>query len=84
MPRTVLHIDRLVLRGVARVDAVALSEALQTELQALLRVPANVTAFAAGDGARVLKAGQVTLAPDSDAGETGRAVAARIAGGTEP
>lgn len=84
MPRTVLHIDRLVLRGVAHADANALSEALQKELQALLRRPANATALASSASLPVLRAGQVTLPLDSDAGDMGRALAGRIAGEAPP
>jgi hypothetical protein len=52
MKRIVLHIDQLILRGVARGDARALSMALQGELQRLLALPGGLAALQARQGAQ--------------------------------
>ncbi|MCB2008134.1 MAG: hypothetical protein KDH93_24210 [Rhodoferax sp.] len=76
MRRVVLHVDRLVLHGIDRTDAQALSAGLQAELQRLLSVPgAATTMVAAGNQLRVRSA-PVTLAPGG-----GRQAGQAIAGG---
>ena len=77
MTRVVLHINRLVLRGVDPADAGAVATALRTELAQLLRADAGATHAAHGDSA-VLRAGRVHLAPDNPGAALGRSVAARI------
>ena len=84
MPRIVLHIDRLVLHGVERGDAAALSAALQVELHSLLGVPGATHALTARAGARAVQAGKAALPPGADASALGRAVASRIVGGETP
>lgn len=84
MPRIVLHIDRLVLRGVERGDAAAVSAALQAELHSLLGVPGAARALSARAGARAVQAGKAALPPGADASTLGRAVASRIVGGGTP
>lgn len=74
MTRVVLHINRLVLRGVDPADAGAVATALRTELAQLLRADAGATL---ADRA-VLRAGRVHLAPDNPGAALGRSVAARI------
>lgn len=81
MTRLVLHIDRLVLRGLGRVDAAAAAGALQAELQRLLAADAGA-ALRAQAGAPVLRAGLVRLPAGTDAGALGQALAARIAAPT--
>ncbi|RST50126.1 hypothetical protein [Variovorax sp. MHTC-1] len=78
MPRIVLSIDRLVLRGVERVDAAAVAAALQSELHALLA--SGSSTLATQGSAHALQAGQVRLPHGADAAALGRAVAVRIAG----
>lgn len=75
MTRLVLHIDRLVLRGVPPGDARALATALQAALQTHLGTPG---AFAPAPAAR-LRAGPVRLAAGDGAGTVGQAVASAIA-----
>lgn len=79
MTRVVLHIDRLVLRGVDPADAGAVAAALRAELGR--RLQRDAAAALAGQGDRaVLRAGRVHLAPGDHGQALGRAVAARIAG----
>lgn len=81
--RVVLHIDRLVLRGVDPGDAAAVADALRAELATLLTPDAGA-AMAAQGSAAVRRAGPVTLAPGTDAAGLGHAVAGRIAGQAVP
>jgi len=82
MTRIVLHIDRLVLRGVDPADAGAVAAALRAELGQRLQRDA---AALAGQGDRaVLRAGRITLAPGDYGQALGRAVAAGIAGAAAP
>jgi hypothetical protein len=83
MTRVVLHINRLVLRGVERGDAEAVSTALQAQLQAQLSADAGA-AWRGLAGTHRLRAAQVTLPPDADAAALGSAVAVSIAGITTP
>lgn len=79
MNRIVVHIDRLVLRGVDHVDPAALQAALQAELRTQLGdVARQLTPH---DGAAVLHVAPVRLRPGTAAAELGRAVAGGIAGG---
>lgn len=79
MKTIVLHIDRLVLRGVDRHDAAAVSGALQAELQRLLGADGTGT-LATQASVHALQAGRVQLPQGADAPTLGHAVAARIAG----
>lgn len=83
MTRVVLHIDRLVLRGVDPADARLVASALRAELGQLLRTDAGAALMANGNMA-VLRAGRITMAPGADGQALGRAVAARIAGPAAP
>jgi hypothetical protein len=78
MSRIVLHIDRLVLRGVERADAAAVADALQAELHTLLA--GGGSPLATQGNAHALQARKVRLPHGADAAALGRAVAARIAG----
>lgn len=80
MTRLVLHIDRLVLRGVARADAPAVAAALQGRLAELMRADPQLAAqlAAAGDRSR-LRPARVSLVPGSGAAALGRRVAATVA-----
>ncbi|MBS0291452.1 MAG: hypothetical protein JSS01_02870 [Proteobacteria bacterium] len=79
MTRVVLHIGRLVLRGVDAADAHQVAGALQAELGRQLGVDAGAALVAGGNRA-LLRAGRVTLAPGDGGQSLGRAVAERIAG----
>lgn len=83
MTRVVLHIDRLVLRGVERGDAEAVSAALQAELHTLLSVDGGA-ALREQAGVHRVRAGQVALHAGADAAALGSAVAGRIAGVVTP
>lgn len=85
MKRIVLHIDRLVLRGVNHRDAPAVAAALQAELRQLLGPHGDGTLAAQGS-THALRAGRVLLPPGADGAALGQAVAGRIAraGSTAP
>ncbi|MFT3718297.1 hypothetical protein [Pseudorhodoferax sp.] len=77
MTRIVLHVDRLVLRGVDAADAPAVTQALQAELQRLLAAD-GAAALAAHGGTAVLRAGRVALPAGAGAATLGRAAAVPI------
>lgn len=79
MTRIVLHIDRLVLRGVDAGDARTVACALQAELGQLLRADGGAALVAQGNRA-VLRAGRIGLAPGAEGTALGHAMAVRIAG----
>nr|WP_298143354.1 hypothetical protein [uncultured Pseudomonas sp.] len=84
MSRIVLHIDRLVLRGIDPHDAEALSRAVQTELQRLFAEPGSATALAAsGNRARVSSA-DVRLPAGGNDRALGRAIATGVDRGLRP
>jgi len=80
MSRVVLHIDRLVLRGIAEEDAAPFAEALQAELQRRL----------AADGGQALQGhdrqarpAPLRLAPHTSREQFAQAVAGRLLPATE-
>lgn len=78
MTRIMLHIDRLVLRGIDQADADAFTQALRDELsRQLAGAAAGPGLRASGDRYR-LDAGHVYIAHNDDAQALGRAIAARI------
>jgi hypothetical protein len=79
MKRVVIHIDRLVLNGVARTDAAAVTAALQRELRLQLGGPENAAALAALGNPERIDVGRLRLAPGRSAAELGRAVAGGVA-----
>jgi hypothetical protein len=83
MRRVVLHVDRLVLRGIARADAEAVSAGLRTELRSLLAGPEAVAALGALRALPAVQAGRARLPQDADAASVGRAVAGRIVQGAK-
>ncbi|MDN3556275.1 hypothetical protein [Halomonas maura] len=82
MTRLVLHIDRLVLRGIDPDDAEAISAGLQAELQRRLAAPAAVDALVeGGDRARLrIQPHVVGQAPASGGRALGSAIADGLAG----
>ena len=78
MTRVVLHIDRLVLRGVERGDAGALAAALRSALQERLGGPA-AAALAAHPSTALLRAQPVRLAPGGGAGNHGQVIGQSVA-----
>ena len=83
MPRIVLHIDRLLLHGVDRADAAAVSEALQAALRAQLAAQ-GIAALATHAAATRLHAGRVPVPQGGGAAALGQAVGTRIAAGGLP
>ena len=83
--RILLHIDRLVLRGVDRADAAALSAAIQTELQHRLAERGGAQRIvAAGDRDRI-KVGGVRVARGTTTGRAaGQAIATHLTGRGKP
>lgn len=80
MTRVIVHIDRLVLRGVDRADAAGLARSLEAEMQRLMTTPGVAQGLAAqGDTPRV-RAGRVQVGH----GDTGRAAAGAIVRGLKP
>lgn len=81
MTRIVLHIDRLILRGVQSGDTHALSLAVQAELGRLLAQPGTAAVLAsASDRARV-RPGKMRLPATTDSQSLGRAIAGSLDGG---
>lgn len=78
MTRIVVHIDRLVLRGVAPNDATALSEAIHAELGQLLGNHPDIASLTGKAVRGSINAGSVN-ASNSPQG-TGKTIAMRIAG----
>lgn len=83
MTRVVLHIDRLVLRGIDRGDASAVSAALQDRLHALLAADGGAALREQG-GTHRLRAASAPVPADAGAAAIGHAVAERIAGVPAP
>lgn len=79
MTRVVLHIDRLVLRGVERHDAEAVATALHGALQRWLAQPGAAAALTGRDGQAVLRVRSMPLPAGADATRLAQAVVAGIA-----
>jgi hypothetical protein len=83
MSRIVLHIDRLVLRGIAPAEIEAFTAALRQELQSQLATPGMAETLSnVGHQAR-MKAGEVH-SPKSSSEGLGQTVARRIMDGLHP
>ena len=76
MKRIVVHIDRLVLRGIDAGDAAAVSAGVQAgveaELQRLLAEPGAAAQLASGGHRARIRAGAVTLTANSAGGDSGQ------------
>lgn len=81
MKRVVLHIDRLVLNGVDRADAQAVSAGLQAELQRLLVDPRVAGSLVDGGNRARIQAGTVADRTGGGALRMGRAIAGGIVKG---
>jgi len=83
MTRVVLHIDRLVLRGLGDADAAGIGAGLQGELGRLLADRGGGSRLASFGHVASLNAGKVRLASDTKSRQlgisTGRAIAKGIA-----
>lgn len=82
MSRIVLHIDRLVLRGIEPDDATAFTEALRAELQRQLTAHGS-QALQRHDGLARFRTAPVRLAPHSSSEQRGQAVASHLLPTTE-
>jgi hypothetical protein len=82
MSRIVLHIDRLVLRGIEPGDATAFSEALQAELHRRLHA-GGIQALSQQDRQARYRPAPLHLAPHTSSDAFGRAVAERMLPVTE-
>ncbi len=81
MTRVVVHIDKLVLRGIDRADAPAVSAGIEAQLQQMLVAPGMAASLAgAGDRYRI-KAGVVEFDRTGGAQQLGRKAGMRIARG---
>lgn len=79
MTRVVLHIDKLVLRGVDRANAKALSTAISQALETELRAHANTSPLIVQGDRLHIQAGKVNAS--ASAGATGYAIAKRLVSG---
>lgn len=84
MSRIVLHIDRLVLRGIDPTDAKAISTGLQTELQRLLATPEIAPTLARSGDRFLIDGGSVTFAANTPGKSLGQAIGGKIAKGVRP
>ena len=81
MTRVVVHIDKLVLRGIERADAAAVSAGIEAQLQQMLVAPGMATKLVdAGDHHRI-KAGVVDVSKAGGAQQLGRKAGKRIVRG---
>ena len=79
MNRVVLHIDRLVLRGIDPADASTLAAALHDALAQQLAMPGAAAVLPSLPAAARLRAGRVALAADGGASTHGQALGQAVA-----
>lgn len=85
MTRLVLHIDRLVLRGIDPSDAKAISAALQAELQRRLAMPGAVEGLVEGGDRPRIAVGNLRVARGTATGQAAsQAIASHLTGRTTP
>lgn len=82
MSRVVLHIDRLVLRGIAEEDAAPFAEALQAELHRLLAAGGGL-ALQGHDRQAHFRPAPLHLAPHTSREQFAQAVAGQLLPATE-
>jgi len=83
MTRVVMHIDKLVLRGIDRADARAISVGIETQLKQLLGGSMLPTSLAEVGDRRRIKAGVVKFKKAGSAERLGRKAAKQIVKGLE-
>jgi len=81
MTRVVVHIDKLILRGIDRADARAISAGIEAQLRQLLGGPALAASLAEAGDRRRVKAGVVEFNKAGGAGQLGREAARKIVKG---
>lgn len=82
--RVVVHIDRLVLRGIEATDAAAVSAGIETQLRQLLGEPGRAVQIAVAGDRRRVKAGEVDTGKVNGARQLGRSAARQIVKGVTP
>lgn len=82
--RVILHIDRLVLRGIDRADAAAVAAALEVELRERLEA-GGAEALSRWNGLESVRTGVAPLAAGSSPAAVGHAIGAKLLapGGTD-
>lgn len=83
MSRVVLHIDRLVLRGISPAEIEAFAAALQQELQRQLAIPGMAETLSRVSHQARIKVGEAHCLKSGSEG-LGQAAARRIASGLHP
>ena len=78
MKRVVLHIDRLILKGIRRADVPGFTQRLQRELTHQLQKPGTAQVLGASANRYKVKAGNVRIAHRSGNKEMAAAIANRI------
>jgi hypothetical protein len=78
MTRVVLHIGRLVLRGIDRSDVAVVAAGVRAELRALLAEPGAAGALTAHSGRAAVHAGTARVPHGAGPAAVGRAVAGQI------
>ena len=78
MRRIVLHIDTLVLRGIARADATAVSAGVQAELRRRLAEPGAARSLTEGGHRDRIRVGTVHVAAATGGRAMGRAIAGSL------
>ncbi len=78
MRRIVVHIDRLVLRGVEPAQAEAVSQGLRNEMRSLLGGAGALDVLSGYDKAHAVRCQAVNLPPNASISTIGRIVASRI------
>ena len=84
MSRIMLHIERLVLRGIDPRDTEALSRAVQSELRRLLAEPGSAAALSASGNRARLTSASLLLPVSGNDRALGRAIATGVARGLRP
>ncbi len=81
MTRVVVHIDKLVLRGIDRADAAAVSAGIRAQLKSLLVEPGVVVTLATAGNRSRIKAGTAQVDQACGASSVGRNIGNQIAKG---
>lgn len=79
MTRVILHIDKLVLKGLQRDDAASITDGLAHALKTRLAEP-NASAALVSRNAHARGVDKITLSHHGDAGEIGKVLADHVTG----
>jgi len=83
MKRIVLHIDKLVLRGIDRADTAAVSDGIQAELQRVLTQPGSARSIVDGGDRRRISADAVRGGGQSLEQSVARSITGGMVGGAK-